>query len=346
MKRIFAIISLLSLALVGSVFAKDKVIYQVGIFTSNTEVADTTLASGGGCGIGGCTTGNTMQFAHNISMVKTSDGVYGIASPVSVGGGILVGMMTGSAPTLHKQWFMDNLHEGDKVLFNAKCDKHNRCVFILPNPDDPNKVYKTVGTFYPSVSKTNANVLCGTGKLTPDVEAQVCKQEVAAVLEASPSQTVVPQTTAAVPEASPSHQALSYSMRAALETPPSQPVVPQTTAAVVSVPQPAVIDLTQLAGKRVRVLRIPLCQPGTYTVNLTYAGKQATVLSAKKSTAMVPLSPSMLDKMPPASRAILDDLYASVTLLLRFDDGVDLDTCAPIGPRKLSDSMELVEDGK
>ena len=100
--------------------------------------------------------------------------MYAIESPVSVGGGILLGMLTGSAPTVHKQWFMDNLHEGDKVLFNVKCDNHNRCTFILPNPDDPNKEYKTAGTFYPKVSKTNTSVLCGTGKLTADVEAQVC----------------------------------------------------------------------------------------------------------------------------------------------------------------------------
>jgi hypothetical protein len=288
---------------------KDKATYRVGIFTSNTEAADTTLTSGGGCGIGGCTTGNTTQFAHNISMVKASDGMYAIESPVSVGGGVLIGAMTGSAPTLHKQWFMDNLHEGDKVLFIAKCDKHNRCTFILPNPDDPKKEYKTAGIFYPTVSKTNANVLCGTGKLTADIEAQVCKQEVAA----------------------------------GLETLPSQAVAPQTTAAVASAPQPAATDLTQLAGKRVKVLRIPLCEPGTYTANLTYAGKQATVLSAKKSTAMVPLSSRILDKMPPESRAMLDDLYASATLLLRFDDGVELDTCAPIGPRRFNDSMEVLE---
>jgi hypothetical protein len=50
--------------------------------------------------------------------------------------------------------------------------------------------------------------------------------------------------------------------------------------------------------------------------------------------------------MPPAARATLEDLYASVTLLLQFDDGVKLDTCAPIGPRKFSDSMELVEEAK
>jgi hypothetical protein len=40
-------------------------------------------------------------------------------------------MSNGIAPDVHKSWFMDQLHEGDKILFAAKSDKHNRCEFKL-----------------------------------------------------------------------------------------------------------------------------------------------------------------------------------------------------------------------
>jgi hypothetical protein len=88
-------------------------------------------------------------------------------------------MMTGgNAPTIHKGWFMDNLHEGDRVLFAAKCktyrNNHTSCQFWLPNPDKAGKEILTVGGFTPAVAKTNTSQLCGTGKLSASVEAQVC----------------------------------------------------------------------------------------------------------------------------------------------------------------------------
>ena len=72
---------------------------------------------------------------------------------------------------------MDNLHEGDKVLFAAKCDmKHSqhRCEFWLPNPDKTGKEVATLGSFSPAVAKTNTTALCGTGKLSAAVESQLC----------------------------------------------------------------------------------------------------------------------------------------------------------------------------
>ena len=82
----------------------------------------------------------------------------------------------GNSPTVHKQWFMDSLHEGDKVLFSAQCNKHNHCTIRMPNPDRPDKVIETQGWFSPAIAKTNAGVLCGRGKLSAAVEAQVCDQ--------------------------------------------------------------------------------------------------------------------------------------------------------------------------
>jgi hypothetical protein len=117
--------------------------------------------------------------AHNVHFVTTADGVYSIEAPTSVAGTMLAGMATnGNAPTIHKGWFMDNLHEGDKVLFAAKCkthhNNHTSCEFWLPNPDKTGKEIMTVGVFSPAVAKTNTSQLCGTGKLSASVEAQVC----------------------------------------------------------------------------------------------------------------------------------------------------------------------------
>jgi hypothetical protein len=100
-------------------------------------------------------------------------------------------------------------------------------------------------------------------------------------------------------------------------------------------------DFNVLVGKQVIVQRIPLCQPGTYTTVLTYSGKQATVVSLKPFKLPYPISQAVLDKMQPAARAMIQDQMKAATLLLQFDDGTKLDTCAPIGPSKFSDSFEL-----
>ena len=105
--------------------------------------------------------------------------------------------------------------------------------------------------------------------------------------------------------------------------------------------QNSIQDLNVLVGKQVIVQRIPLCQPGTYTTVLTYSGKQATVVSLKPFKLPYPISQGVLDKMQPAARAMIQDQMKAATLLLQFDDGTKLDTCAPVGPSKFSDSFEL-----
>src|SRR5690349_7147468 len=97
---------------------------------------------------------------------------------------------------------------------------------------------------------------------------------------------------------------------------------------------------SQLAGKKLHVLRAILCEPGTFTKNLDYAGKQATVASVKPGNTPQFLA-STLNRMPPQSRAILEDQMKAATLLLQFDDGKKLDTCAPIGPRRIAEYFEL-----
>jgi hypothetical protein len=105
--------------------------------------------------------------------------------------------------------------------------------------------------------------------------------------------------------------------------------------------QPAPIqDLGLLIRKQVIVQRIPLCQPGTYTAVLTYAGKQTKVVSVKRSKTF-PLSQTAMNRLSPELRAMMEDQQKAATILLQFEDGTQLDTCAPIGPSKFSDSFEL-----
>lgn len=182
----FALVALF--AVVASVaWAKEKPAYQVGTFIESRQVSDGTY-SHASCGAFSCS-GSAYSASHNVHEVETPGGVYTIEAPVSVGGTLAVAMLNGASPTIHKGWFMDQLHEGDKILFSAQCNKHNRCTIRLPNPDKPDKVVETQGFFSPAAAKTNAGVLCGTGKLTPSVEAQVCNQPpvVAAAIEPTPA---------------------------------------------------------------------------------------------------------------------------------------------------------------
>jgi hypothetical protein len=87
---------------------------------------------------------------------------------------------------------MDQMHAGDKVLFAAKCNKHNDCQIWVPNPDKPGKEIMTDGRFEPAVAKTNTNALCGTGKLSADVEAQVCTPQAAPAPEPTPAPEAAP----------------------------------------------------------------------------------------------------------------------------------------------------------
>jgi hypothetical protein len=101
--------------------------------------------------------------------------MYAIQAPISRGQTFLANLATNSnASQVHVQWFMDQLHEGDKVLFAYKCDKHNNCFFWLPKPDKEGKEYSTYGYFRPDAAQTNTQQLCGKSKLSPDVEAQLC----------------------------------------------------------------------------------------------------------------------------------------------------------------------------
>lgn len=96
-----------------------------------------------------------------------------------------------------------------------------------------------------------------------------------------------------------------------------------------------------LIGKQVIVQRTALCRPGPFTYSLAYAGKQATVVSLKPSNVRS-LPPGTLNRLPPATRALLEDQQRAATVLVRLEDGTQLDSCAPIGPSTLSNYFEIV----
>ncbi len=105
-------------------------------------------------------------------------------------------------------------------------------------------------------------------------------------------------------------------------------------------PQTPIPDLNSLVGKQVTVQRVRLCQPGTYSAVRSYAGKQATVVSAKPSKITLP-SQDVMEKWPKQSRTLVEDQRNAATILVQFEDGTQLDTCAPVPATRISEYFEL-----
>lgn len=151
----------------------------------------------------------------------TGQGNFRVEAPVNKGRSFASAMATGmanqnrpvwaqqQAATIHNKWFLDNVQPGTKVLFGSECVKANkkhpndtvRCTFWFPDPDSDTHEFQTLGDFsvYTSGDGSNtakaANSLCGTGKLKPDVEAQICAISVAAPIPAPvPAPTPPPAT--------------------------------------------------------------------------------------------------------------------------------------------------------
>lgn len=179
--------------------------YQVAILDQNLRVAtgyDVTLAKS-------TTDAKLGPGGQGIHLLHTDAGDYRVEAPVNKGLSILsaLGSNAYNPPvTYHNKWFMDNVQPGTKVLFAAECARPNkkhpneavRCTFYFPDPDSSSHEYATMGDFTPfaagdgsNVQKT-ANTLCGTGKLKPDVEAQLC----GATSASKPDSAMPPTTTA------------------------------------------------------------------------------------------------------------------------------------------------------
>jgi hypothetical protein len=88
--------------------------------------------------------------------------------------------------------------------FASECAKPNkkhptgavRCSFYFPDPDSSDHEYATLGDFTPLASgdgsntQKTADTLCGTGKLKPEVEAQLCGGTPTPVTAPAPSSPV------------------------------------------------------------------------------------------------------------------------------------------------------------
>lgn len=162
--------------------------YQVAVLDQNQLIAtgtDVTLGktatdaklSGGGQGF---------HFLH------TDIGDFRVEAPVNKGRSMMAAMGNNAyykAPVIHNKWFLDSVQPGTKVLFAAHCSKPNKkhpndtvkCEFYFPDPDSDSHEYATMGDFTPytagdgSNTQKTANALCGSGKLNPQTEAQICK---------------------------------------------------------------------------------------------------------------------------------------------------------------------------
>jgi hypothetical protein len=192
--RLLAVMALVPLSIAS--FGKDHPDYQVGIFVGKDVKDDGSLVSTSG----GYSKG--VQQGHYAYTVRTDDGSYVIDSPTAVASSIFVSLATkGQSANIHKDSFLDTLHEGDKVLFSAKCDKHRRCSISMPDPDNTKKTINTLGWFWPARGKSNVSALCGSGKLSQTIESEYCT--------AAPSKTtgsnvdVQPIDAAVVPDPAP-----------------------------------------------------------------------------------------------------------------------------------------------
>ena len=248
-----------ALCISASAFARDHASqYQVGTFLSTNRADDGSYSmaqcSGGGCSSTG------YRASHNQHQIETDEGIYTLDAPVSVGGTILVGMLTpgGLSPTIHKGWFMDDLREGQQVLFYPVCNKRHVCRFWLPNPDKVGKEIFTTGWFAPAVATTNTATLCGTGKLSATVAAQVCGQSAAPPRAAAAAMKPISTMPAEGETAAQLNVANSVATPVPQQQDPTAPKTPAGPAAFLSSDSPEADALIKAGqASRVTILTVP-----------------------------------------------------------------------------------------
>jgi hypothetical protein len=161
--------------------------YQVAVLDENARVSTGTDATLGKTG----TDAKLDSGGQGFHFLHTDHGNYRVEAPVNKGASFIsaLGTPNGRTPiTYHNKWFLDSVPAGTTVLFAAECGKPNkkhpndtiRCEFWFPDPDSTSHEYRTLGDFTPylegngsNIQKT-ANSLCGTGKLNPATERQIC----------------------------------------------------------------------------------------------------------------------------------------------------------------------------
>jgi hypothetical protein len=184
--------------------------YQVAILDQNLRVA-----TGNDVTLGKSMTDNKLNAGgQGIHLLHTDAGDFRVEAPVNKGMTIAVALLTPSyaaKPTYHNKWFLDGVGAGTKVLFASQCSAPNtkhpnetvRCEFWFPDPDSTNHEYATLGDFTPYIAgngsntQNTANVLCGKGKLSPAVEAQLCAPAVTAPIAPPVAAAPVPAAASA-----------------------------------------------------------------------------------------------------------------------------------------------------
>ena len=223
--------------------------YQIAVLDQNLRVAtgsDVTLGKN-------TTDAKLSPGGQGIHLLHTDAGDYRVEAPVNKGLTVLSALGSSAsrrANTFHNKWFLDNVQPGSRVLFASECARPNkkhpndavRCEFYFPDPDSTDHEYATIGDFTPFMSGDGSNtvktagVLCDTGKLKPDVEAELC----------SPQQK---NTAPAAPQAA---ATVTTPPRAAPTRAPSVAFVgnqrPQLVGASSPRPRPAVVPATNVTA--------------------------------------------------------------------------------------------------
>jgi hypothetical protein len=265
--------------------------YQVAILDQNLRVAtgsDVTLGKN-------TTDAKLGSGGQGIHLLHTDSGNFRVEAPVNKGRSFGLAMATAMAnsdrpawaqqqsATIHNQWFLDNVQSGTKVLFASECANPNkkhpndavRCTFWFPDPDSSDHEYETLGDFTPfsagdgSNTQKTANTLCGKGKLSPAVEAQVCPSVTgstgAAPVPVTPPAPVAIQSPVATPA-------------------PAATVAPATTFLSVATPAPAAAPIPA-ASRIPSVTPTPVTQPAATTPAQAASQAQARALAKAAATA-------------------------------------------------------------
>lgn len=187
--RVFTALFLFSssFAALGQKTYKHASEYQVAVLDQNLRVStgsDVTLGKNS-------TDAKLAPGGQGIHLLHTDAGDFRVEGPVNKGATFASALGSNAyhpAQVFHNKWFLDNVQAGTKVLFAAQCAKPNkkhpndavRCSFYFPDPDSSDHEYATLGDFTPiafgdgSNTQKTAATLCGTGKLKPETEAQLC----------------------------------------------------------------------------------------------------------------------------------------------------------------------------
>jgi hypothetical protein len=103
--------------------------------------------------------------------------------------------------------------------------------------------------------------------------------------------------------------------------------------------------LEDLAGKQVVAREARLCRPDTNIEMPSYAGKTGRVISVKSAN-RTRLSEDYLNGLSPQARAMMVDQQKAATIIVQFDDGVELDTCGPVTRMTVSEHFDINPGGE